>query len=139
LNNETNVIANELNHGFPPFKKFAKLMFPAFGNSAIKFASAQVNVDQARVACALERYRLAHGEFPPSLDSLSPQIIKTIPHDIFTGEPLKYHRTEDGKFVLYSVGWNEEDDGGTIVLYAGTNPQVNLAQGDWVWPQYPGK
>ena len=47
-----------------------------------------------------------------SLDALAPQFIETIPHDIIGGQPLHYRRTEDGQFVLYSVGWNETDDGG---------------------------
>ena len=32
-------------------------------------------VDLARTAIALERYRLARGEFPESLDALAPQFI----------------------------------------------------------------
>ncbi|MDB6068231.1 MAG: hypothetical protein JWR26_4439 [Pedosphaera sp.] len=139
VNDEAVVYANELSRGFSPYKIFARLLFPAYGNAALKFAAAQVNVDLARVACALERHRLAHGEFPQTLDSLSPQFIKAIPHDIFSGEPLKYHRTEDGKFVLYSVGWNQKDDGGEIGMTTGKNPHVFINEGDWVWPQYPAK
>ena len=40
--------------------------------------------------------------------------IDKLPHDIINGDPLKYHRTDDGQFVLYSVGWNETDDGGIV-------------------------
>ena len=79
----------------------------------------QASIDLARVACALERYRLAHGEYPETLDALTPQFIEKLPHDIINGQPLHYRRTDDGKFVLYSVGWNEKDDGGTIVSRKG--------------------
>ena len=48
-----------------------------------------------------------------------------LPHDIIGGQPLKYHRTADARFVLYSVGWNEKDDGGV--------PGKAGAEGDWVW------
>ena len=41
-----------------------------------------------------------------------------------------YRRMGDGKFLLYSVGWNETDDGGTA--------SDKMDQGDWVW-QYPVK
>ena len=71
-------------------------------------------MDLARVAIALERYRLAHGEYPESLDALAPQFIAKLPHDIINGQPLHYRRTADGQFVLYSVGWNETDDGGEV-------------------------
>ena len=66
------------------------------------------------MAIALERYRLAHGEYPESLDVLAPQFMAKLPHDIINGQPLHYRRTSDGQFVLYSVGWNETDDGGVV-------------------------
>jgi len=87
----------------------------------------QTLVNEAQIACALERYKLANGNYPETLDALAPQFIEKIPHDIIGGEPLHYHRADDGKFILYSVGWNEKDDGGT----PGTLQNVN--QGDWVW------
>ena len=103
---------------------------------AERFAGAQSSVDLARVAIALERYRLAHGEFPESLNALSPQFIAKIPHDIINGRPLHYRRTDDGQFVLYSVGWNETDDGGEVGLIQ--SGAVDRDTGDWVW-RYPQK
>ncbi len=119
-----------------PFNMLEKLMLPALGNAAKKFAYAQALVDLARTAIALERYRLAHGEYPESLDALSPQFIAKLPHDIINGQPLHYHRTSDGQFVLYSVGWNEADDGGEVGL--NKNGVVDINNGDWVW-RYPSK
>ena len=69
-----------------------KLLLPALGNAAKKFAYAQTSVDLARIAIALERYRLAHGEYPESLDALAPQFIAKLPHDIINGQPLHYRR-----------------------------------------------
>jgi hypothetical protein len=119
-----------------PYKIFARMMFPGFGNAAKKSAYAQESVDLARVAIALERYRLAHGEFSESLDALAPQFMKKIPHDIINGQPLHYRRTDDKQFILYSVGWNETDDGGVVGLTK--NGGVNNEKGDWVW-RYPSK
>ena len=53
------------------------------------------------------------------------QFIAKLPHDIIGGQPLKYRRTADGQFVLYSIGWNEKDDGGV--------PGKTDTEGDWVW------
>ncbi len=128
----------ELFSGFVLYKIFARLLLPAMEGAGMKFAYAQANIDEAVVACALERYRLAHGQFPESLDALSPQFIEKIPHDLITGEPLKYNRTEDGQFVLYSVGWNGKDDGGKVALTGGKHGRVDISQGDWVW-QYPAR
>lgn len=114
-----------------PFNVIQRLLQPALGAAVIKSASAQESVDLARVAIALERYRLAHGAYPDSLDALAPQYLKQIPHDIINGQPLQYRRTADGQFVLYSVGWNETDDGGVVVFTEGGG--VDNRRGDWVW------
>jgi hypothetical protein len=119
-----------------PFNLLERLMLPPFGNIARKFAWGQASVDLARVAIALERYRLARGEYPESLDALAPQFIAKVPHDVIGGQPLHYRRTDDGQFVLYSVGWNERDDGGVIGPEKWHNVDIN--QGDWVW-RYPAK
>jgi hypothetical protein len=77
---------------------------------------------------------LAHGEFPESLDALAPQFIAQVPRDVIGGQLLHYRRTDDGKFVLYSVGWNEIDDGGKIFFTK--SGSVDRERGEWVW-QYP--
>lgn len=55
----------------------------------------------------LHRYRAERGEWPASLDRL-PQ---PPPPDPYSRRPLCYRTTDDG-FILYSVGWNQRDDGG---------------------------
>jgi hypothetical protein len=103
-------------------------------DTTLHFAQAQVWIDEARIACALERYRLAHGVYPESLDALAPAYIDSVPHDIMNGQPYHYQLRPDGTYLLYSVGWNQTDDGGKIV-YKQDNPNaVDYTQGDWVWP-----
>jgi hypothetical protein len=120
-----------------PFNMLEKLMLPALGNAAKKFAYGQSSVDLARTAIALERYRLAHAEFPGSLDALAPQFIAKVPHDVIGGQPLKYRREANDQFVLYSVGWNETDDGG-VVGFSPKGQSLDTSKGDWVW-RYPAK
>lgn len=116
---------------------FARMLYPAIAKISARFATGQTTVDLATVACALERHRLAHGQYPEQLDPLVPRFITKIPTDVINGELLKYRREPDGTFVLYSVGWNETDDGGEVGLTkSGTGPDPN--QGDWVW-RYPSK
>ena len=119
-----------------PFNIFEKwfLRQLGFGLAPRRFALGQASVDLAQTAIALERYRLAHGEYPESLDALAPKFIAKIPHDVINGQPLKYHRADDDQFILYSVGWNETDDGGQIALTKLGN--VDVEKGDWVW-RYP--
>ncbi len=117
-----------------PWNCFATFLMPAVTASEIKFAFAQNAVDLARIACALERYRLANGTYPDSLFQLSPQFIAALPHDLITGQPLNYRLTHDGRFLLYSVGWNEVDDGGKVGLKS--SGYFDIKTGDWLW-QYP--
>jgi hypothetical protein len=102
-----------------------------------KYAEAQVWLDEARIACALERYHLAHGVYPESLEALIPACIDALPHDIMNGKPYHYKLRPDGTFLLYSVGWNLTDDGGVAIFtdpdHSGHSAQ-DYEQGDWVWP-----
>jgi hypothetical protein len=121
-----------------PYNILEKMLMPALSKAVTKFAYAQSATDMARTAIALEHYRLAHGSYPETLDALAPQFISAVPHDVIGGGPLKYQRGADGQFVLYSIGWNETDDGGTVGFSEGNTPNVDISQGDWVW-KYPVK
>lgn len=116
-----------------PYNIAERMLVPALGNAARRFAYAQGSVDLARAAVALERFRLATGNYPATLDDLKSQHLPVPPHDVINGLPLRYSRTNN-VFILYSVGWNETDDGGQIVLRQSGSPDPAL--GDWVW-KYP--
>ena len=108
-----------------PYSFMAAMGIPNITKATQTLAHNQTLVNEGRIACALERYRLARGEYPETLDTLVPQFIEKLPHDLIGGQPLHYRRTDNGKFLLYSVGWNETDDGGTA--------SDKMDQGDWVW------
>ena len=65
-------------------------------------------------ALALERFRLRHGSYPQALLSLVPELVKTTPIDFMDGQPLRYRVTNDGHFILYSVGLDCIDNGGDM-------------------------
>jgi hypothetical protein len=135
LNRMNADVQSQMKH-YSPYKVQALMTVPAVSACVKKFALIQSQVDLAHVACAVERFRLAHGNYPETLDALAPQFIKRLPHDIINGQPLHYRRTDDGRFILYSVAWDEKDDGGQVILTKGG--QVDREKGDWVW-QYPAK
>jgi len=114
-----------------PWNFMAAMLAPPLETSLMRFAFGQAHADLARAAIALERFRLARGSYPESLDAVAPEFLKKPPHDIVNGGPLKYRRVGD-RFLLYSVGWNETDDGGTISVSG--KGALQLDQGDWVWP-----
>jgi hypothetical protein len=94
---------------------------PWWGSNPSLVACAQTAVNQAVIACALERFRLANGSYPESLDQLLPVYLPAIPRDISRGRPMFYQRDEQGSYALRGAGYN-----GTID--AGVNPSD-----DWLW------
>jgi hypothetical protein len=124
----------EYRRHFIPDHILVPFVVPPLDRKAANYARTQAAVDMARIALALERYRRAQGGYPEQLDVLAPQFIEKIPHDIINGQPLHYHRTDNKKFLLYSVGWNGKDDGG--VPDDRRQTIISELQGDWCW-QYP--
>jgi hypothetical protein len=120
-----------------PYNLFSHMLVPALSRTAEKCGRIQALVDLARVAIALERHRLTTGQFPEALTALEPKFIAKLPHDVINGQPLKYRRTDNDSFLVYSVGWNEKDDGGTVA-FSKDGKNVNWKEGDWVW-RYPAK
>jgi len=114
----------------------ASLMIGSANFLCLKAALAQTDIRQAMLGCALERYHLANGRFPDQLNEAFPQGVPASTRDTITGQPMKYRRTAEDRFVLYSVGWDEKDDGGKVTL-SSQNKAPDPSTGDWVWPPYP--
>jgi len=97
--------------------------FPeAFHELATQYARLQAGLHLAEIACALERYRIANGSFPESLETLAPTYTDQLPKDLVSGEPMKFHRSGADGYALYEFGWNGKDDGGSV-----------NGEADWVW------
>jgi hypothetical protein len=122
-----------VSHKFP-FRVFAALLIPNIGKAEQNTARNQNTANEALAVCALERYRIAHGSYPVSLDALAPQFIDKVPGDVINGGQLQYRRSQDS-FVLYSLGWDERDDGGSAVMTK--SGQLNPDSSDWVWAYSP--
>jgi hypothetical protein len=110
-----------------PYSSIAVGLIPHFDKACQRAALSQTKAHQAAIACALERYHLAHGSYPETLDALLPQYISEIPDDVIGRQPPHYRRAEDETFILYSVGWSGQDRGG--------KPGKSITEGDWVWPE----
>jgi hypothetical protein len=106
----------------------AALLLPSLSTIEGNYLVAYTTTQQARVACALELFRRAHGAFPERFEELVPATLDAIPHDVMDGSPLHYRRTAEGGFELWCVGWNRRDDGGK------SEPSKSPRdQPDWVW------
>ncbi len=73
---------DHLGKHFHPYSYIAMFVVVNYGKAAQTFAYDQTLANETQVACALEQYRLAHGDYPEKLDALVPQFIALLPHDI---------------------------------------------------------
>jgi len=70
------------------------------------------------IALALERWRLAHGDYPVSIDALVPELLPRLPIDPWSGRPMRYRRVDPAddahgrRYLIYVFGPDEIDDGG---------------------------
>ena len=90
---------------------------------------ARAEFDLLCVAAAIAEYRLRglggpDRPCPERLEALVPDVLAEVPHDPFTGGPLAYERRGDG-YLLYAVGTNGVDDGGT---------SGDIVKGEWQAP-----
>lgn len=76
-----------------------------------------INIELAgtRVALGVRIFEVRHGRLPRSLDELVPAILRELPIDPFSGEPLRYIAAPVGapaceRFWLYCVGADGVDD-----------------------------
>lgn len=135
---------------YPGQTLIEKLEIPDFnelsGSSGLaSFVLKTIRIEAARrivvTAIALKRYQLKHGTLPENLSDLTPDFLPAVPLDPIDGNPLRYHKNDDGTYLLYSIGEDGVDNGGDptdTVSSTSRQPQLNWQNTrarDWVWPQ----
>ena len=123
-----------LKEGFTPYHFIAGILLPAYDRMGIKVSANQAAIDQALIVTALESHRLAKDSYPVSLDALSPEWLTAVPGDWFSDNGLVYRLNVDGTFTLYSIGYNETNDGGGYLFGEGKRKPIQFEEGDWPWP-----
>lgn len=105
-----------------------------------RMANAKIARQLAIAVCALERFKLAEGRYPETVEALSPKFIETTPTDPIDGKPLRYRLEVGGSFTLYSIGVNGIDEGGNVTdANAVATPGIRLTHPikarDYFWPR----
>jgi hypothetical protein len=88
---------------------------PATMSAAKRIAATQTILRSLSTACAVERYRMAHGRLPATLEDLVPAFLPSIPTDPLTGKPLCYKPSESSSYLIYGTGWDQTDNAGSSV------------------------
>jgi len=104
----------------------------------------EASINGMLIAIAAHRYRLEFGEWPDSAETLTPELLPSVPTDICNGKELNYALNENG-FVVYSTGVDGEDDGGVRPISGSEGKPLSTSKfdpwtsdndGDWInWPR----
>jgi hypothetical protein len=90
---------------------FSMMLLPALGSAVMREAVEVAQVRMAETSLAVERYRLANGRLPESLEKLVPAYLPAVPQDPCDGKLLRFRLLEKG-YLIYSVGKDGMDNGG---------------------------
>lgn len=120
---ELTLIAKETT-GLSVIHVVARMAVPNLVRSALQQDRMATRCGMVRIAQALRNHKIVKGSYPESLHGLANSIGSERLIVPLSGEPLSYRREGEG-FVLYSVGPDQKDDGGTETEKRNT--------GDIVW------
>jgi hypothetical protein len=126
------------------------ILLPALGKSLTLKLENRARLEACAVGLATELYKRKTGDWPGSIGDLVPRYLPSIPEDPFTGGDIRL-AIRDGHPVVYAVGPDGDDDGGTLngldhrefrPRTGGRPPQVwddalgmrvdDVPDGDWV-------
>lgn len=111
-------------------------MVPAVQRIGLRFAALQAGFDLAAGAAVLEQHYLSTGTYPAAFAELPEGIRSRLPRDPLTGEPFRYELRSKQRFMLYSPGWDQQDNHGQAQASALEKRQWESQTGDWAWA-YP--
>ena len=90
---------------------------------------------QCIIACALERYYLQHKAYPAALTDLVPQMLNAVPNDPMDDKLMRYRRTSDERYMLWSIAFDLTDDDGEVISPG--QRYERKSKGDWTWQYTP--
>jgi len=91
---------------------FTDLLRPRLAQAATTNRRSIQDSFATQLILAIHRHKLRHGEFPDSITAIDTDLLPITPLDAFSGELLKYKLADAGP-LIYSVGDDRTDDGGT--------------------------
>jgi hypothetical protein len=112
----------------------SQVAMPAILRVAKTIAATQTILRSLAAACAVERYRMAHGRLPATLEDLVPAFLPSVPTDPLTGKPLCYKPSESRSYLIYGTGWDQTDNAGSGVTSITSLSTKTMNQPDWGVP-----
>jgi len=98
-----------------PTDPINEVMLSAFSQAQMKEVNSETQNRLLLMMLALHAYQLEHGRYPASLHELAPTYLQKLPNDPFAAQGTFLYRVQGKSYVLYSVGPDGKDDGGTPI------------------------
>jgi len=102
---------------------------PALDSFINRSSIVQLQIQGTRLMLAIELYQARHSELPKTLDDLVPNIIADLPTDPITGGSYLYRLLENDpenrKYLLYSTGLDQQDNGGDFNIEGSINAVIH--------------
>ena len=93
------------------------LLIPSLDSLLERKCRAESSLAASHLLVALTAYRNEHDTFPEKTDNLVPIYMKAIPKDPYDGKPFRY---DSSKGIVYSVGKDLKDSGGSSTMTSGS-------------------
>ncbi len=100
---------------FPMYAIISKILSPVFARVSFTRFRAEERLAQTRVFLAVQAYKARYGGYPASMRELKSKLGWKLPVDPFSEKDFVYKKQTKG-FMLYSVGPDMKDDGGSRAL-----------------------
>lgn len=114
--------------GLPFYSIFTRILAPVMARAAGARYMCEAEIACGRTFLALGAYKARFVKYPRTLRDLTSGIGWKLPPDPFTGKDLIYKQVGGG-FIIYSVGYDLKDNGGTPLQSRGQA----VHSGDIVW------
>ncbi len=90
-------------------------MYPIYQSVRCRFVINDAQNCLLELALALRAFHRDHGRYPDTLSGLSPVYLSSLPNDPFSPGNRFHYRLTKERYILYSVGPDGKDDGGTPI------------------------
>jgi hypothetical protein len=92
-----------------------KNLIPAISRIIKTKCAIECKISATELTIASILYKRGHGSLPESLRTLIPEYIESVPTDPYDGKPFRYN---SDKKIIYAVGFNLIDEGGSTNIIA---------------------
>jgi hypothetical protein len=98
-----------------PDEPYNSEALPVFHQARLRDVETETQNGLLLVTLALHAFQLENARYPASLTELSPGYVKKLPDDPFAAQGTFKYRIQGKTYLLYSVGPDGKDDGGTPI------------------------